>query len=125
MLFEQSPVDYGQSLDRDKETGVRWHPRLSVRGESSARDQIMNVWMVVQLPAPGVQDAGEAGQMSAYVFMITSKTFEGLGRCREHGAVAHVLMTAYKGAELFRDGESDHEVMPGKHSFMLFLQPVL
>lgn len=34
-------------------------------------------------------------------------------------------MTPQKRAELFRNGEGDHEVRSGKHSLLLFVQPLL
>ena len=76
--------------------------------------------MVLELPPPGMEDAGKAGQVGADEALLLSEPFEGLAR-REHGLVGEALMRADKRAEGLRDGESNEEVRSGK----LFVQVVL
>ena len=59
LVFEEGAGDGGERFDRDKEVGSGGPPGRAVRGEAPARDHGVDVGVVLELPAPGVQDPGE------------------------------------------------------------------
>jgi hypothetical protein len=68
--------------------------------------------MILQLPAPGMEDAGTARQVSAEKELVCGEAFDGLrGRC-EQGRIGELLMRADEGAEGFGDGEGEEEMRP-------------
>ena len=59
LFFEEGAVDGGEGFDGDKEVGAGGPPGRAVLGEATARDDVVDVGVVLELPAPGVQDTGE------------------------------------------------------------------
>jgi hypothetical protein len=48
-------------------------------GEAAARDEVVDMGMILKLPAPGMENASKAGQVGAYKVLISGQFFEGLG----------------------------------------------
>jgi hypothetical protein len=48
--------------------------------------------MILELPAPGMQDTGKAGEVSADEPLVFGEAFESLGRGFKQGLVGDVLM---------------------------------
>ena len=63
-------------------------PGVFFCGQSAAGDDVVNMGMVLQLTAPGMQHAEEAGQIAADVFFIGRKFFDGIGRSFKQGRIA-------------------------------------
>ena len=80
--------------------------------------------MILQLSAPGVQNAGEPRQIATDVSGILGQFFNGLGGCLEQGLVSNPLMAAAKGPDLLRHCESEHEVPAGQTAAQLIFQPI-
>ena len=59
VFFEEGAVDGGEGFDGDKEVGSGGPPGRAVLRESTARDDVVDVGVVLELPAPGMQDTGE------------------------------------------------------------------
>ena len=59
LFFEDGAGDGGEGFDGDKEVGAGGAPGRAVLGEAPARDDVVDVGVVLELPAPGVQDTGE------------------------------------------------------------------
>ena len=112
LVFEDGAVDGGERFDGDKEVGSGGTPGRAVRGEAPARDNVVDVGVVLELPAPGVQDAGEPWQVGPDEALVGGQPFE--GRCRgvKQGLVRGALMGAHEGAEGLRDGKGEEEVRP-------------
>ena len=85
----------------------------------------MDVRVVLQLPAPGVQDPGEPRQVCPDEPLIGGEPFEGERRGVEHGLVREALMRADEGSERLRHGEGEEEVRPGKLLFEVVFKPLL
>jgi hypothetical protein len=81
--------------------------------------------MVLELSAPGVQDAGEPREVGPDEALVFGQPFE--GRCRrvKQGVVCEALMRADEGSERLRDGEGEEEVRPGKLLFEVVCEPLL
>jgi len=80
--------------------------------------------MVLELPSPGVQDPGEAGQITADIPGIPCQFFDGSGSRRKQRLVGKTLMAAAKRPHLFGHGEGEHEVLARQPAAQLALQPV-
>jgi len=98
VFFEEGTVDRREGFDGDKEVGSGGEPSHAVLGESTARDDIVNVGVVLELPAPGMQDAGEPREVSADEPLVFGEVFEGSRRGVEQGLVGEALLRAEKGA---------------------------
>lgn len=85
----------------------------------------MDVRVVLELSAPGMQDAGETRQVSTDKACLFGEAFDGLRGRFEQGRIGELLMRADEGSEGFGDGEGDEKVRPGKLFVELFVEPVL
>ena len=83
VFFEERAVDGGEGFDGDKEVGAGGQPGCAVRGEATARDDGVDVGVVLELPAPGVQDAGEPREVGPDEALVCGQPFEGREPRRE------------------------------------------
>ena len=97
----------------------------TVLGEATARDDVVDVGVVLELPAPGMEDAGKAREVRPDKALVFGEAFEGVRGCLEQGRIGSALRRAEKGSEGFRDGEGEEKVRPGKLFVELFVEPVL
>jgi hypothetical protein len=81
--------------------------------------------MILELPAPGMEDAGKAREVRTDKALVVGEAFDGLRGGLEQGRIGSALMRADKGSEGFGDGEGDEKVRPGKLFVELFVEPVL
>jgi hypothetical protein len=66
--------------------------------------------MILELPAPGMQDTRKTGEISADEAGLAGEAFEGFRRRLEHGLGGQPGMGAAEGAQGVRDGKGDEEV---------------
>jgi hypothetical protein len=92
VCFEESAVDGGEGVDGDKEVGSGRQPTTSVLRQSTAGDNVVDVGVVLELSAPGMQDTGKTRESRTDKALILSEPFEGLRRGGEHGLVGEALM---------------------------------
>ena len=86
---------------------------MPVLGEPSSRHDEMDVGMVLELAAPGVQDSETADLICADEASVAGELAQG-GRGRmEQGRIGESLMAPQEGAEFLGHGESDQEVGTG------------
>jgi hypothetical protein len=85
----------------------------------------MDVRVVLELPAPRMQDAGEPREVGPDEPLIGGEPFEGERRGLEHGVVREALMRADEGSERLRYGEGEEEVRPGQRLFEVVFKPLL
>jgi hypothetical protein len=85
----------------------------------------MDVGVVLELPAPRVEDPGKTREVGADKTLICGEPFEGERRGVEHGVVPEALMRAEKGAQGLRDGKGEEEVRPGQLVLQVVLEPLL
>ena len=124
-VFEEGAVDKGEGCDGDKEVGSGGQPGRTVLGEPTARDNIVDMGVILELPAPGMQDPGEPWQVGPNEPLVCGEPFEGERRGVEQGVVGGTLMRADKGSECFRHGESEEEVRPGQLLLQVVCEPLL
>ena len=80
LFFEERAVDGGEGFDGDKEVGAGGPPGRAVLGEATARDDVVDVRVVLELPAPGMQDPGEPREVGPDEALVCGQPLEGRGR---------------------------------------------
>src|SRR5262249_19818093 len=58
LFFEERTVDKKEGFDKNKEVNTKKTPSNAILRETPTRNDVVNIKMVLQLPAPGVQDPG-------------------------------------------------------------------
>ncbi len=81
--------------------------------------------MVLELPAPGVQDPGETREISPDEALVCGQPLESRCRRLQHGVVREALMRAQQRAEGLRHGEGEEAVRPGQLLVQVVLEPLL
>ena len=119
--FEERAVDGREGFDGAKEVGARGLPGRAVLREATARDDGVDMGMILELPTPRMQDPGEPREVSADETLVIGQPLESRCRRLKHSLVREALMGADEGSERLRDGEGEEEVRPGQ----LFVQVVL
>src|SRR5712691_2870760 len=85
----------------------------------------MDVWVVLELSAPGVQNTGEPREVGPDEALVGGEPFEGERRGVEHGVVRKALMRADEGSQRLRDREGEEEVRPGQLLLEVVCEPLL
>ena len=80
--------------------------------------------MILELPAPGMQDTSKTGESSAEEAGIAGEAFEGFRRRLEHGLLGQPGMGAAEGAQGFRKGKGDEEVRVWELVVELLVEPL-
>ena len=114
-----------RALTGTKKLALEGQPCRAVLGEATAGDDGVDVGVVLELPAPGVQDTGAPREVGPDETLVFGEPFEGRGRGVEHGVVREALMGADKGSERLRDGEGEEEVRPGQLFAQVVVEPLL
>jgi hypothetical protein len=74
--FEFCLEDLGQGSDRQVEGIAGWQPLFSVGGQSSSRDNEVQVGMILHLSSPGVEHGGKTWQLGADEARIFGQFFD-------------------------------------------------
>ena len=78
LIAELGGIDFRHGFYGQEKGPLGRMPRLIVFGQGTAGNDIMDVRVVLQLAAPGVQNTQKAGQITADVFFIGGQLFQGL-----------------------------------------------
>src|SRR5437899_2117755 len=84
----------------------------------------MNVRMIDELAGPGVQHAQQADS-AADEARVLGQVQQRRGGSAKEQVVDQLLITAGEGAQLFREGEGDEEVIDGEQETLLRGQPFM
>jgi len=76
-VFAEGAGDGGERFDRDKAIGPGGPPGRAVLGEAPPRDDGVDVRVVLELPAPGVQDTGKPRESGPDEAFVGGEPFEG------------------------------------------------
>src|SRR5215510_15610472 len=85
----------------------------------------MEVRVVLELSAPGMQDTGKPRELCPDKTLVFGEPFESLRRGGEQGVVREALMRADEGAERLRHGEGEEAVRPGQLLLQVVCEPLL
>ena len=97
----------------------------AVPREAPTRDDGVDVGVVLELPAPGMEDAGKPWEIGPDETLVLGQPFEGHGRRVKHRLVCGALMRADEGAKRLRDREGEEEVRPWELFVEVVLAPLL
>lgn len=101
----------GKGLVREEPVVVAvGNPAIVARGEGAGGDDEMDMDMVAQVSAPGLEDADDTGG-TAEVLGITGEGEESVSGGAEEGGVDGFLMGARDRAAFVGEGEGDEEVV--------------
>ena len=81
--------------------------------------------VVLELPAPGMEDAGKPWEIDPEETLVLGQPFEGHGRRVKHRLVRGALMRADEGSERLRDCEGEEEMRPRELFGQVVLEPLL
>jgi hypothetical protein len=84
----------------------------------------MDMGVKLEGATPGVEDAKEAGEITADVVFVEGEFFDGLRGGLEQGRVSHLLVFSDEAAQAFRDSKREHEMMTWELAFEMFVQPL-
>jgi hypothetical protein len=124
-FLEEGAGEGGERCDRDKAGGPGGPPGRAVLGEASARDKRVEVGVVLQWPAAGVQDAGAPWEIGPEEARVGGEAFEGRGRRVQQGLVGEALMRAEEEAEGLGDGKGHEKMWPRQLLVQVVLEPLL
>jgi len=125
VFFEEGAVDGGEGFDGDKEVGSGGLPCRAVLCKAPTRHNVMDVRVVLQLPAPGVQDTGEPREVRPDDTLVGGQPLEGHGRRLKHSVVREALRRADEGTQGLRDRAGEEEVRPGQLCAQVVFEPLL
>ena len=112
-LQKQSPEETLQNVHMQKEVLAASHPAFAVGRNPASGDDHMDVGMMQQGAAPGMQHAGEA-DVRAQMPGIPGDREHGFRRGLEEDVVDHAPVDQRQILYLFRDGEDDVKVRYGQ-----------
>jgi hypothetical protein len=125
VCFAESTGDGGEGFDGDKEVGSGRQPTTSVLRQATAGDNGVDVGVVRELSAPGLQAPEKARAVGAHETLVFGEPFEGLRSGVEHGLGGDALMGADPGAQGLRDSEGEEDVRPRELFVQVVLEPLL
>src|SRR5690606_34012210 len=123
MLQEQSSEQARENPDREEESGLAGDPPLAVRGQAAAGDNAMQMRMMVQVLAPGVQH-GEEADLGTQMLGICGDGAQGLGGGAEEKTVDERLVLIGNGGDGLRQREDDVKVLCVEEFGATILQPL-
>jgi hypothetical protein len=121
---ELGSEDPGESFHREKETMVSREPGKSIGCQCASRDEIVNMGMIGEVAAPGVQDA-EHADLSTQEARVKCQELGGCGGGTEEQFIEEGLVAASDWAQSGREGEGEHEVRDRQEQVLLGLEPLL
>jgi hypothetical protein len=123
-VAEASPEDPGERAVGDEEVRPSGHPDRTVGAGSAAGDDVVDVGVVFEGAAPGVEHAEEAGERGADPPRVGGEVLDGAAGGVEEGAVAEAMMSADEAPQLGGEGEGEEEVGSGQEALLLDPEPV-
>jgi len=109
-VTELGAEQYRQGLHRDEEVSARRQPATVVLVDPASRHDVVHVPVVVQRPAPSVQDAKEAEANGADELGVRSQGAQRLAGSVEQRGVHHALMASGQRAPFRGQSEGDQKV---------------
>jgi hypothetical protein len=108
-----------------KEVGSGGAPGGAVLGKAPARDDGVDVGVVLEVPAPGGQNAGAPREVGPDAALVGGEALEGRCRGLQHGLVCEALGRAEEGSERLRNRKGQEEVRPGQLCVQVGLEPLV
>jgi hypothetical protein len=119
---ELSAEEPTEETNREKEAVSTAEPALFVRTQASTGNDTMDMGMVVEVLAPGVQDR-KTGDLCAEKFGVSAEGEQGLGNGAKENPVHGAAVAEREGRELLREGEHHVEVLDREEFLLALLEP--
>ena len=94
----------------NEKVALSGNPMLTISGKTASGNDIVNMWVILNQSAPGMQNAEESGQLAADKAFIRFKSFETLGRGIEQSPVYLFRIASSYSVELPWQSEGRQEV---------------
>ena len=120
---ELAPEDAAEDADRQEEARAAGDPARAVGRQPAAGHDAVDVRVVLEVLAPGVEDGQEA-DLGPEVLGVGGDLLQGLGGGAEQQAVDHARVLQGDRAERRREGEDDVEILDGQQLGFAGLHPV-
>lgn len=123
--LSQSCTEAGtEALYANQVLGIFGKADGAVLAESHARNEVMDMGMINQLPGPGVQDS-EQPQVSAKRTRLAGHITQSCGTLAKEQVIADALVGSEERTQRLRDHEGHQEVAHGEKPLGLGFQPCL
>jgi len=116
--------DLGKSFHREQEILRGTQPGALIGRQGACGDEIVDMGMIGEIAAPGVQNA-EHADLSTEEARILRQELGGSCGGTEEQIIEQGLMAACQGTQGSRDGEGEHEVGDAQEQVLLSLKPLL
>ena len=123
MMQELATKQRAENAHRKEEAWPTGDPSGAVAGESSAGNEAVNVGMVFEGLAPGVQD-GKDADLRTQVLRVPRNRAQCLRRSSKQNVVDHLLILQSDARKLVRDREDDMEVLDGQDLLLSLGGPI-
>jgi cytochrome c-type biogenesis protein CcmH/NrfF len=120
---ELSPEEPAQYANGEKEPIPTAHPAVFISAQASAGNDAMEVGVVMEVLAPGVQD-GEAGDLRSEMVRVSAQGQQCLGNGTKEHPVDDATILERQWSELLRNGEHDVEVLDVEQFLLARFEPV-
>jgi hypothetical protein len=120
-VAEFGAVDAGQGVDVEEELGIGVFPLGAIQGNAATGDDDVQVVVIQQGLAPGMEDGGEADLGSQ---VVAAELQQSLADGLEEEGVEGLAILAEEGIEFMGQGEDEMEVGDGQEVLALAFQPV-
>ena len=124
-FFEESAVERGEGFDGDKDVGSGRQPSGAIVREAAARDDSVDVGVVLELPTPGGEDTGAPREVGADETLVAGKAFAGRGRRLQQGLGRKALMRTDARSAGLGHGGGEEDVRPGQVCGQVVLEPLV
>jgi len=111
IIDELASEDAGECPDRKEEMPARSYPAFSVEGECTGRDHAMQMVVIHEYLAPGMEYKDEAHLAAQRVPWIMAELGQGLGYRLEENGVDLLLVALGDGVDIMRQGEHSVEIL--------------
>ncbi len=123
-LVEEGAKMIGQRSFGEEELGAFGEPLALIWGEAAAGDEVVEVRMIDEGAAPGVEE-GEHAEADAEAFGVGGQVLQSAGRGSKQEGIGELGMSTDPGAQRLRDGEGDQEIGNGQEQLGMVLEPGL
>jgi hypothetical protein len=124
VFFEERAGEGGKGFDGAKEVGSGGGPGRAVLGEATARNDVVDRRVVLEVPAPGRQDTGKPREISPEEALIFGPPLAGRCRRLKQGLGSKALLRAEKGTQGLRDREGEEKRRPRELLIQVVLEPL-
>ena len=101
MLQEESAKAPRQDAHRQEEVWPARHPARAIRGQATCGQQAMEVRVVLELPAPGMEHR-QAAELGSEMLRIAADVYKALGHGMKKEGIEHTGILKDEGTEFLR-----------------------